>query len=93
MKRMHFSVYFKLWDKVRRKQDYCMRMRGSSFGIAVNCDEYAVEYQSVQARMHILDCYMNNNIPQAHVIEIELDAYRRNKKMLDENNLSIDKQA
>jgi len=85
MEKKHFSVYFKLWKKVKSKQDYHRSKRGSSFGIAVDCDEHSVGYQSVQARMHILDCYMNNNIPQAHVIEIELDCYRRNKEKFENN--------
>ena len=81
--RKHFSVYFKLLERVRRKQEYHRKARGSSFGIAVNCDEHSVGYQSVSARIYLLECYMNNNIPQKHTIEIEIETYSKNKKMYD----------
>ena len=90
MRKKHFSIYFKLWYRIKSRQDHFKSMRGTSFGIAVACDEFSVKYQSLEARMYILDCYMNNNIAQSHVIEIYLETYRMNKKMLDKNKKPVD---
>ena len=58
-----FVKYFKLYKKVKAELDHYVSMRGSSFGVGVGTDEYAVKWQGKQMRLEILEAFLEGRKP------------------------------
>jgi len=58
-----FAKYFKLYKEVKRELEYYVSMRGSSFGVGVGADEYAVKWQGKQMRLEILEAFLEGRKP------------------------------
>jgi hypothetical protein len=80
-----FTKCFKLYKKIKADLDFYASMRGSSFGIGVGKDEYAIKWQSKQMRLEIVEAFLEGRKPNwhfAHYIDDKhaiINAYKRNK--------------
>ena len=77
-----FAKYFKLYKKVKRELEYYVSMRGSSFGVGVGADEYAVKWQGKQMRLEILEAFLECRKPNWYF------AYYLNNEERDKRNQS-----
>jgi hypothetical protein len=50
---------FILYKKIKNRIEMCAKRRGSKFGIAVDSDPCAKEYQGIYFRLHVLDCILS----------------------------------
>ena len=77
-----FAKYFKLYKEVKRELEYYVSMRGSSFGVGVGVDEYAVKCQGKQMRLEILEAFLEGRKPNWYF------AYYLNNEERDRRNQS-----
>ena len=77
-----FTKYFKLYKKVKAELDHYINMRGSSFGVGVGKDEYAVKWQGKQMRLEILEAFLEGRTPNWYF------AYYLNNEERDRRNQS-----
>ena len=77
-----FVKYFKLYKKVKAESEHYINMRGSSFGVGIEQDEYAVKWQGKQMRLEILEAFLEGRTPNWHF------AYYLNNKEIDRRNQS-----
>jgi hypothetical protein len=61
-----FTKCFKLYKKIKADLDFYASMRGSSFGIGVGKDEYAIKWQSKQMRLEIVEAFLEGRKPNWH---------------------------
>ena len=77
-----FTKYFKLYKKVNAELEHYVNMRGSSFGISVRKDEYALKWQGKQMRLEILEAFLEGRTPNWYF------AYYLNNEERDRRNQS-----
>jgi len=77
-----FVKYFKLYKQVKRELDYYIEMRGSSFGVGVGNDEYAVKWKGKQMRLELLEAFLEGRNPNWYF------AYYLNNEERDKRNQS-----
>ena len=55
--------FFKLFKRLNREMNHLIMDRGSSFGILVDTDKEALEYQSKAMRFEIVEAYLEGRNP------------------------------
>ncbi len=75
-----FAKYFKLYKEVKRELEHYVNMRGSSFGVGIEQDEYAMKWQGKQMRLEILEAFLEGRNPNWYF------AYYLNNEERDRRN-------
>ena len=61
-----FKKAIKLYKKIKADLDLYVSMRGSSFGISIGKDEYAIKWRSKQMRLEIVEAFLEGKKPNWH---------------------------